>query len=292
MNGEPVRSALRGGGPDEGIANPGSNRDGRQNQMSKRHKGCKELVATLDPDSPHPNQTVQPKDGEKLIRLDQVKDEIIQWLFPNLIPLGSVTILDGSKAEGKSTLTYDLVARLTAGIPMPFCDGHTITGGAILLQAEDDLGATVKRSILTAGGNLDKIRVFSKLEALHLDDAGDLELIQRTAKEINARLMVADPCTEFFSKSLKDERTIRKSLRFFRALAASLNMAIILVRHFTKSGSNTLHRGLGGVAVINAARAGWWSAMIPRPTTPISTFSLSMRAISHGHAMYPWSTVR
>ena len=184
-----------------------------------------------------------------------MKDEAIQWLFRNKIPLGSVTILDGSKAEGKSTLTYDLAARVTAGKLMPSCDGDPITGGAILLQAEDDLGATVKKSILAAGGVPDKIRVFSKQDTLYLDDPGDLKLIQRTAEEIGAKLLVVDPYTEFFKKNLKDERTIRESFRLLRALAASLSMAVILVRHLTKSGSNALHRGLGGVAVINAARA-------------------------------------
>ena len=101
----------------------------------------------------------------------------------------------------------------------------------------------------------DKIRVFSKRDTFHLDDPEDLKLIQAVAKEIDAQLLVADPCTEFFSKSLKDEKTIRKSFRLIRAMAASLNMAVVLVRHFTKTGSNALYRGLGGVAVINAARA-------------------------------------
>jgi archaellum biogenesis ATPase FlaH len=221
----------------------------------KGRKGRNELAAPLDSLAFRAHQAVQPQDGGKLIRLDQVKDETIQWLFPNQIPLGSVTVLDGSKAEGKSTLTYDLAARLTAGKPMPFCDGVPISGGAILLQAEDDLGATVKKSILAAGGVLDCIRVFSKRDTFHLDDPKDLKLIQAAAKEIDAKLLVADPCTEFFSKSLKDEKTIRQSFRLLRALAADLNMAVVLVRHFTKNGSNALYRGLGGVAVMNAARA-------------------------------------
>jgi hypothetical protein len=38
-------------------------------------------------------------------------------------------------------------------------------------------------------------------------------------------------------------------------LAASIKLAVVLIGHPTKSGSNSLYRGLGGVAVINAARA-------------------------------------
>jgi hypothetical protein len=66
---------------------------------------------------------------------------------------------------------------------------------------------------------------------------------------------VADPFSEFFQKNLKDEKTIRESFRLLRAVAYELKMAVILVRHFTKCGASPLYRGLGGVAVINAARA-------------------------------------
>ena len=172
-----------------------------------------------------------------------------------MIPLGSITILDGAKAEGKSTLLYDFAARLTSGKSMPFCDGAPLAGGVILLQAEDDLGTTVKKSFLAAGGDPTKVRVFSKTDRLYLDDPEDLKLIRAAAKKINARLLVVDPASEFFRNRLKDEKAIRKALRGIRAMAAELNMAVILVRHFTKNGANALYRGLGGVAMINAARA-------------------------------------
>ncbi len=138
---------------------------------------------------------------------------------------------------------------------MPFCHGEPISGGVILLQAEDDLGATVKASIEAAGGDPRRIRVYTKDEPLYLDDADDLSIIRQAAKEIDARLLVADPFSEFFSKTLKDEKIIRDSFRLLRKLAAELMMAVILIRHFTKIGTHALYRGLGGVAVVNSARS-------------------------------------
>ena len=260
-NGKPTRTAQKGRSPNEVIPLPAAtpdaprDRDSQAAKETKRVKGLNELLEPLEHLSSRRRRSARAKNRRKLLPLNEVSDETIQWLFHNLIPRGNITILDGAKAEGKSTLTYDLAARLTAGTPMPFCDGDPITGGVILLQAEDDLGATVKKSFLAAGGVAEKVRVFSKTDSLFLDDPEDLKLIQAAAKEIKAKLLVADPCTEFFAKNLKDERTIRESFRLLRALAASLNMAVILVRHFTKSGTNALYRGLGGVAVMNAARA-------------------------------------
>jgi archaellum biogenesis ATPase FlaH len=233
---------------------------------AKQLKGSNQITAPLAPVSPPkqlkgsnriaaPLAPLAPLAPSKLISLSMVATEDLQWLFPNLIPLGSITTLDGSKAEGKSTLLYDLTARVTSGTPMPFSGNHTVTGGVIMLEAEDDLGTTIKKGIVAAGGVLDRIRVFSKREALHLDAPEDLGLIQKTAGEIGAKLLVVNPFSEFFSKTLKDEKTIREAFRPLRALAASLGMAVVLVRHFTKSGSSALTRGLGGVAIINAARS-------------------------------------
>jgi hypothetical protein len=161
---------------------------------------------------------------DKLVSLDVVASSEVQWLVPDLIPLGSNTVMDGQKCAGKSTLT-------------------------------DDLGGTVKASIKAADGDPTKIVAYTKAEPLYLDDPEDLAMIRRVAKEINARLLVVDPFSEFFQTTLKDEKAIRRAFRPLRKLAADLQLAVILVRHFTKSGTNALYRGLGGVAVINSARA-------------------------------------
>jgi hypothetical protein len=192
---------------------------------------------------------------DKLVSLDGVASSEVQWLVPNIIPLGSITVMDGQKSEGKSAVTYNLAAHITAATSVPFCGGKPVGGGVIVLEAEDDLGATVKASIKASGGDTKKIIAYTKAEPLYLDNPKDLALIATAAREINARLLVVDPFSEFFHATLKDEKAIRSAFRPLRKLAADLQLAVILVRHFTKAGTNPLYRGLGGVAVINSARA-------------------------------------
>jgi hypothetical protein len=207
----------------------------RPMKSPKGIKGRSQIVAPLDPLAPLP---IRPRNPSKLIPLDTVRDEKIRWLVPGLVPLGSITILDGAKAEGKSTVIYDWAARVTSDKPMPFSDGDPVSGGVILLQTEDDLGATVRKSIEMAGGDPSRVHVFSKRDTLYLDDPEDLQLIQKVSKEIGAKLLVADPVSEFFSKPLLNEKVIRESFRLIRAMAESLGMAVIFIRHFTKTGRN------------------------------------------------------
>jgi DNA repair protein RadA/Sms len=229
------------------VPDPSTNANGNGRNWGTQNPAPLAPLAPLD--------SHEPAAGRKLISLDEVQREEIEFLVPNFVPLGNITVLNGPKAEGKSTLIIDLAARVTSGRPMPLCSEAGVSGGVILLQAEDDLDSTVKGNVEAAEGILDRFRVFSKANPLYLDRADDLRLVQQAAAEIDAKLLVVDPFSEFFSKALKDEKVIRESLRGVRALAAERKMAVIFVGHFTKSGNNPLYRGLGGVAVINAARA-------------------------------------
>ena len=202
--------------------------------------------------------------------------------------LGSLTVADGDKGEGKSAFTYDLAARVTAAKPMPLSDGEPVSGGAILLQAEDDLGATVKASVEAAGGDPGKIRVYTKAEPLCLDEPEDLAVVRQAAKEIDARLLVIDPFQRVLPQGHERREDHPERPPPASQLAAELRMAAILVRHITKSGAHALYRGLGGVAVANSARSAWWSATIRRPKTRTGTSWPSTGATCRGTGTYPW----
>src|SRR5260370_25812005 len=60
---------------------------------------------------------------EKLVfRLSDVKKEPMDWLWPDRIAAGELTLIDGDPGLGKSLLTLDLAARLTTARPLP--DGY------------------------------------------------------------------------------------------------------------------------------------------------------------------------
>src|SRR5207249_2375561 len=81
-----------------------------------------------------------------------VGPEAVRWLWPGYLPLGKLVVLDGDPELGKSTVTLDLAARISAGRPMP--DGTpTIAGGVVLLSAEDGAADTVRPRLDAAGAN-------------------------------------------------------------------------------------------------------------------------------------------
>ena len=51
----------------------------------------------------------------KLINMDTVEVEQIEWLLYPFIPYGKVTIIQGDPGEGKTTMVLQIIAKLTRG---------------------------------------------------------------------------------------------------------------------------------------------------------------------------------
>ena len=51
----------------------------------------------------------------KLINMDKVDVEQIEWLLYPFIPYGKVTIIQGDPGEGKTTMVLQIIAKLTRG---------------------------------------------------------------------------------------------------------------------------------------------------------------------------------
>jgi RecA-family ATPase len=187
----------------------------------------------------------------------------IQWLFPGRIPLGALTMLDGDPGSAKSTLTYDLAARVSAGLPMPFESDALPPAGVLLLQAEDDPHEVIRPRIEAAGGDLARINVLTPDGSD--PQATDLaELIAQSARHSQAKLVVIDPLPAFCSgiEGPGGQRHLAPLLQ----VAKSEKLAMLLVRHLTKSvARRALLHGKGSVAAIGVARSGLY--VVPDPTT-------------------------
>jgi len=66
--------------------------------------------------------------------------QAIEWLWPGRVAAGKVTLIDGDPSQGKSLLTLDLAARLTAGRPLPDGPAFGPPQSVVLVGTEDGWG--------------------------------------------------------------------------------------------------------------------------------------------------------
>lgn len=188
--------------------------------------------------------------------LSEVQPERVEWLWPRRIPKGKITVLDGDPDNGKSVLTTDLAARVTAGLVLP--DGTpTEAAGAVIVSAEDGAADTIRPRFDAAGGDPHRALLVGDDEPFAIPD--DLPRLERAVVQAGAALVVIDPIMAFLSGNVNSNRDqdVRRALTPLKQMAERTGAAVVLVRHLNKTqGGNPLYRGGGSIGIIGAARSG------------------------------------
>lgn len=198
----------------------------------------------------------------KLITMEEIEAEQVEWLLYPFIPYGKVTIIQGDPGEGKTTMVLQLIARLTRGEAI-FPEEETEnqaeserTPITVLYQtAEDGLGDTIKPRLTAAGADCSRVIVIDDREkALTMMD----ERLEAAIKETAARLVVLDPIQGYLDADVDMNRAneIRPVMKRISALAEKYRCAIVLIGHMNKcSGGKSSYRGLGSIDFQAAARS-------------------------------------
>ncbi len=187
------------------------------------------------------------------------------WLWEPYLAAGTLAVLDGDPGVGKSFLTLDLAARLTAGLPMPDGRPSPLAGGRVLVAcAEDVIEDAVVPRFLAAGGVLDKLTVFGGLSrrrptARPAQFPRDFQALLRQFRQHPHALAVLDPMMALFPAAVaaNNDQTIREVLGPFARLAALTGACFTLVRHLNKKGGGkSVYRGSGSIGILGAVRSG------------------------------------
>ena len=201
----------------------------------------------------------------KLINMEQVEVEKIDWLLYPFIPFGKVTIVQGDPGEGKTTMVLQIIAKMTKGeavLPSD-SDESALEEKTMALEpvnviyqtAEDGLGDTIKPRLLSAGADCSRVMVIDDNDqALTMMDARLEEAIIKT----KARLVVLDPIQGFLGTAVDMHRAneIRPLMKRVAVLAEKYHCAIILIGHMNKnSNGKSSYRGLGSIDFQAAARS-------------------------------------
>ena len=213
----------------------------------------------------------------KLINMELVKVEQIEWLLYPFIPFGKVTIIQGDPGEGKTTMVLQIIAKLTRGEPIllnkksqkeaqqdseenlkqeVLSQDNSIQPVNVIYQtAEDGLGDTIKPRLLAAGADCSRVLVIDDREQpLTMLDVRLEEAIMQT----KARMVVLDPIQGFLGTDVDMHRAneIRPLMKRMAVLAEKYHCAIILIGHMNKnSNGKSSYRGLGSIDFQAAARS-------------------------------------
>ena len=218
-----------------------------------------------------------------MIRMSEVQEVAVEWLWEPYLPFGKLTILQGNPGEGKTYFAMQLAAACTNRRPLPNMEPLK-PFNVIYQTAEDGLGDTVKPRLLEAGADLDRVMVI---------DDGDKPLtlsdkrIERAIRENHARLLIIDPVQAFLGADVDMNRAneVRPIFRRLGEIAQETGCAIILIGHLNKAaGSQSTYRGLGSIDITAVVRSLLFIGKVKNdPTTrvliPVSYTHLTLPTI-------------
>ena len=188
--------------------------------------------------------------GAQAVALSTIERQSINWLWPERIPLGMLSLLMGDPGLGKSLLTIDLAAKVTRA-------GGTV----LLLSAEDHAGATIRPRAEAAGANLDLLHVVTMRregmeEGLALpDDAPELD---RLIEKHEAKLVIVDPLMAHLRSSVNswNDQSMRSVMAPLHRAAEAHGCAVLVVVHLNKAtGASPLYRAGGSIGIPAAVRS-------------------------------------
>ena len=191
-----------------------------------------------------------------MIRMSDVVQTKIEWLWEPYIPFGKLTIVQGNPGEGKTFFALQLAAACTNRIELP---GRKPTEpfNVIYETAEDGLGDTVKPRLIDAGADLERVLVIEEGnygEPLTLTDSR----IEKAIRQNGAKLLIIDPIQAFLGANVDMNRAneVRPIFRQLGDIAQRTGCAIVLIGHLNKaSGMQSAYRGLGSIDFTAAVRS-------------------------------------
>jgi hypothetical protein len=238
------------------------------------HKGLDDALAAgetpgIAPDGLRTLREHAPRDDNDLrtvvevIRpFSEIGQERIEWLWPQVFPLGAVVLIEGDPDRGKTTATFDLLARVSRGDAMP--DGSMVYGGpsdCLVLSCEDSASMVQRPRLEAAGANLDRVHTLkwfragtSKRQVTFPDDLGEMD---RILTDLRPKIVVIDPFYAYVSgrTDTNSDHSIREVMHGLGELAETHGSLILVIRHLNKSeGKASMYRGGGSIGVVGAAR--------------------------------------
>ena len=189
-----------------------------------------------------------------MIRMSEVQQTEVEWLWYPYIPFGKLTIIQGNPGEGKTFFAMQLAAACTNRRFLPQMEPFE-PFNMIFQTAEDGLGDTVKPRLLSAEADLERVLVID--DADHPLTLAD-ERIENAIRENNARLVIIDPLQAFLGANVDMNRAneVRPIFRRLADVAQATNCAIVMIGHLNKAtGSQSTYRGLGSIDITAVVRS-------------------------------------
>ena len=196
-----------------------------------------------------------------LTQASTVKVKPVDWLWPQFLPRGMLTLLAGLPGCGKSTLALALAATVTSAGCWPCGSPQRTKGSVLIWSSEDAVDVTLTPRLIAMGADLTMCHFITGKDTHGgreaFDPASDMPMLANQIKRIgDVSLIILDPVLSAVSGDSHKAAETRRGLQSVVDLASQHNIALLGITHFRKGsgGSSPAERVIGSQAFTALAR--------------------------------------
>jgi hypothetical protein len=201
-----------------------------------------------------------------LVNLADVQASDVEWLWWPYLARGMVAMLDGDPGIGKSLFTTQLAASLSRGYPLPDQQGKprlpTSPSTVLFLAVEDSLEYTIRDRLDRADADVSRIHALTGFIGKEDEERAftlqHMDVLRQAMEKHRPALVVIDPLQAYLGAiDMHRANETRPLMTALGKAAEAYQASILCVRHPAKPGAGggkAIHRGLGSIDFIGAAR--------------------------------------
>jgi putative DNA primase/helicase len=217
-------------------------------------KSCVQGFDDLGPDPDKPRQ------GLNATCAADLEPENIEWIWPQRLARGKLSILAGDPGQGKSQISLHLAAVISKGVKWPD-GGKAPKGSIVILSAEDGAADTTVPRLMAAGADRGKVHFVRGVTDKGKDRSFNLGADIKQLGELCDRLgdvvlVVIDPITSYLG-NIDSHRTgdVRAVLEPLGNWAEQARVAVLAISHPPKAAqAKAINAITGSLAFVAAAR--------------------------------------
>jgi putative DNA primase/helicase len=184
-------------------------------------------------------QRKPPTKTTNILRLSDVTQQEVQWLWPEVLPLGFLSMWVSQEGVGKSTLARYAASIVTTDADWPNEPANQPPANVIWFSHEEDASFITAPSLAINGANLENVYQIESVQ----DGETELEfLMEQHAAQLrdairkvgNVKLIVLDPITSYTAVQENSNVEVRKALKPLVDIASEYNLCILGLSHLNK----------------------------------------------------------
>jgi hypothetical protein len=197
-------------------------------------------------------------------RASGITPEVLNWLWPNRIPFGKLTLFAGHPGVGKGMATMDIAANASRGTGWPDVANVNPPIESLIISSEDAASDTLVPRLMAANADLDKVLIYRHTQTVNGEKGFSLDTDLPALRELleqnpDVKLVIIDPIMNHLGDlSGNSEQELRNGLTPLGKLAEKLGLAIVIVTHFNKNiAAESIQRVGGAMGMVGAVRVAW-----------------------------------